>query len=136
MAITYTWEILDLKVETNGNNGLKDVVSGIKWRLTAVDDVDGLSHMTSGRTQLDPPESLKFVAFEDLTKEIVVGWIETSMVKTVEDPETLGQGGQKQYITIDDLQPRKDFLQQKIVEKRNPPVMLKKPPWISGSENI
>lgn len=133
MAITYTWQILELIVETNENNELKDVVSQIKWQLKATDDTDGLSHLTSGREQLDPPESLKFVAFEDLTEELVTGWLETSMVKTIEDPETVGQGGQKNYITIDSLQQRKDFLQQKIVEKRAPAVVSKKPPWATNN---
>lgn len=135
MAILYTWEISNLKVEVN-NNGLKDVVTEIRWILKATDDQDGTTVQTNGVEKLDPPESLKFISFEELTEEIVTGWLEASMVKVIEDPESSLPGNQKTYITIDNLQDRKNYLNDKIAQKKAPAIINRKPPWAnSGNSN-
>lgn len=71
MAIEYIWSFPSLDV-TYDNEGLNNVVNTVHWRYGAKDG----DHFTEvyGSVGLPAPGQ-PFVEFEDLTKEIVEGWV-------------------------------------------------------------
>lgn len=84
MANTYTWAINALDVYPN-QDSLTDVVYNIHWGLTAstsVNDEEGYDHeytaSSIGTQVVAAPDADSFTAFEDLTQEIVEGWLEAS----------------------------------------------------------
>ena len=82
MANTYTWQINAL--DTNPTQGeLADVVYNIHWGLTATsEEVNGdgnpYTATSIGTQSVAAPDGESFTAFEDLTQEIVEGWLEAS----------------------------------------------------------
>jgi hypothetical protein len=75
MAATYTWAFTSVKTKTEGDN--IDAVVQTYWTKTGTDE-DGNTGVFSGATpftSVDVPEG-EFVAFSDLTEEIVLGWIQ------------------------------------------------------------
>ena len=82
MDITYTWEFraLDYKISFNGQSY---VVTGVHSTLVATDELgnsDSHDHFITL-----PLETLdSFIPYENLTKEIVIGWLESLYT-----PETL-----------------------------------------------
>jgi hypothetical protein len=75
MAVTYTWAFTSVKTKTEGDN--IDAVVQTYWTKTGTDE-DGNTGVFSGATpftSVDVPEG-EFVAFSDLTEEIVLGWIQ------------------------------------------------------------
>jgi hypothetical protein len=82
MANTYTWQINAL--DTNPTQGdLTDVVYNIHWGLLATSDqVDSNGNAYTadsiGTQTVSAPSGENFTAFEDLTQEIVEGWLEAS----------------------------------------------------------
>jgi hypothetical protein len=82
MANTYNWQINALDTyPTQGS--LTDVVYNIHWGLTAKsdqDDTNGNPYTADsvGTQTIAAPNSDSFTAFEDLTQEIVEGWLEAS----------------------------------------------------------
>lgn len=79
MAITYTWELTGLKKRTSG--ALNDVIFQTYWKKIGTDE-NGNTGTFSGATPFDPAQvdPNNFVAFEDLTAEIVLGWIKSVVV--------------------------------------------------------
>lgn len=76
MTIEYTWTFSSLEVELS-QNGLEKVVSVVHWRLAAKDGdyfVD-----IYGAVSLDPPETLSFIEFDNLTKEDITSWVEAKL---------------------------------------------------------
>lgn len=82
MANTYNWQINAL--DTNPTQGdLTDVVYNIHWSLIATSeetDADGNPYTAAsiGTQSLTAPGDENFTAFENLTQEIVEGWLESS----------------------------------------------------------
>ena len=82
MANTYTWQINAL--DTNPTQGdLADVVYNIHWGLTATseevnEDGNPYTATSIGTQSVAAPDGESFTAFENLTQEIVEGWLETS----------------------------------------------------------
>lgn len=75
MAYTYEWKIKNLKKAVNAND-LSDVIIGTQWIVTGINE-NGYSASFNGATpfkvaDVDPNN---FTAFEDLTEEMVIGWI-------------------------------------------------------------
>ena len=110
MAITYEWNVTSMKV-VDANN-LENVVIQTYWTKTGTDE-DGNSGMFSGATPLplstvDPDN---FVPYDQLTQEIVIGWIQD----TVKDQTHVDEQIQKQ-----------------INQKKNP-VVEKPLPWASAN---
>jgi len=71
MNITYTIAELERNTSDNG-------VTIAHWRVTAQDgDYSASSYGTQSFTP--DPESPDFVAFEDLTEEIVLGWVQNAL---------------------------------------------------------
>lgn len=73
--IIYTWTFNPLEV-TYELNGLTNVVNTVHWQFTGV--TGSYSNMQIGTVSLQAPSG-SFITYEDLTKEIVQGWVETSM---------------------------------------------------------
>lgn len=77
---TYTWQIAAMDAYTN-QEGKSDVVYNIHWRYKAVDQSTTYSAEVYGVQSVGPfnPDSGSFIPYNELTKEIVVGWLVGSM---------------------------------------------------------
>ena len=77
MAITYTWKLTSLKKKNSGSHN--GVVFQTHWLKTGTDE-NGNTGSFSGATPFDPtqvnPEN--FVAFEQLTETVILGWIQSA----------------------------------------------------------
>lgn len=82
MANTYSWQINALNTYPSQED-LTDVVYNIHWGLTATSDqADGYGNAHTaysiGTQTIPAPTGEDFIAFEDLTQEIVEVWLEAS----------------------------------------------------------
>lgn len=82
MANTYSWTINALDTYPS-QDSLSDVVYNIHWGLTATSEEtneDGNPYVATsiGTQSVAAPDGENFTAFEDLTQEIVEGWLEAS----------------------------------------------------------
>jgi len=80
MANVYSWDCKTVDTYPN-HESLSDVVYNVHWRLTGTDESGEVSATVIG-TQTISVETLdasSFVAFEDLTHEDVIGWVEAEM---------------------------------------------------------
>lgn len=78
MAIEYTWAVTSMKVVDTVD--LENVVIQTYWTKTGIDE-DGNEGIFTGATPL-PYSSLdpeNFVPYDQLTQEIVIGWIQQSL---------------------------------------------------------
>ena len=57
-------------------DGLTNVVKTVHWRLTGTDENE-VSSDVYGAASFPTPEAEGYIPFEDLTEEIVVGWLES-----------------------------------------------------------
>lgn len=102
MSITYTWKITGLKVQNVGDNKPNAVVQTY-WQKIGTDE-NGIEGIFSGATPftIDPSDnSGPFIAFEELTENDVINWIQTIVV-----------GGYEEHVN--------EQIQHQIDEKRNP----------------
>lgn len=81
--MTYSWSIVKLKTQDVVNADgvtLSDAVVSIQWIKTGVDD-DGNGADVVGwyNPSADNVAEADFVTYADLTKETVVGWIESGI---------------------------------------------------------
>ena len=113
MAITYTWEVTGLKKKDEGSN--EDAVVQTYWTKTGTDD-DGNTGVFSGATPFTSADADPFVAFADLTEEIVLGWI-----KAVADVD----GSYKDHINAQI---------QKQIDDKVTPVVDADMPWAPAPE--
>ena len=78
MAITYTWTVTGVKTTTQGQYA--NAVVQTYWKKIGTDD-DGCKGTFAGATPFTaadvPPE--QFVPFDQLTEEIVLGWIQNQV---------------------------------------------------------
>ena len=80
---TFEWNCKTVDVyPTSGDN--TDVVYNVHWRVTGTSDqvdADGNAYTATsiGTQTLNTEEIVDFVAFEDLTNEIVTGWVQAAM---------------------------------------------------------
>jgi len=75
--ITYAWSspILDLKLD---DAELEKVITNIHWRYSATDE-DGVTAETYGCQSVPAPNPEAFTAYEEVTMELVTGWLESMM---------------------------------------------------------
>jgi hypothetical protein len=83
MAITYTWEITNLR-KAPQLNGMNNVLVHVRWKKTGTDE-NGTTGEFQGATPLSAPEAEGFTAYEDLTKEQVLGWVQAVVVGTTRE---------------------------------------------------
>lgn len=110
--ITYTWSISKLDCAPS-ENGLTNIVKIIYWTLTGVDE-NGVSSSMSNSYPLPEPNPEVFNDYSTLTKETVVGWLESSL--------DMGY-----------LQTR---LANEIASKYNPPITPLPLPWVKVEEPV
>lgn len=78
-SLDYTWKITSLRKSTKEN--INDVIVNVQWELKGTDE-DGDFGTFSGATpfELDAENTGSFVPFEELTEEIVIGWVKDVVV--------------------------------------------------------
>ena len=79
MAITYTWSVTELNTVNTPEE--PSVVIKTKWRKTGTDE-KGNSGFFMGCTTFDAASVAPgaFVPFDQLTEEIIIGWIQAVVV--------------------------------------------------------
>ena len=85
MALTYTWKVTGIKVKDEGPN--TNAVVQTYWTKTGTDE-NGNEGTFSGATPFTSttmPEGSTFTPFDQLTEEIVIGWIQGVVVDGYEE---------------------------------------------------
>jgi hypothetical protein len=79
MTLAYTWALKSLKKADTAD--LAGVIVQTQWTCTGTDE-DGDSGVFNGATPFNPQEvdPLGFTAYEDLTEEQILGWIQAVVV--------------------------------------------------------
>lgn len=83
MAVTYTWKVTGIKTQTV--NDTPNVIVQTYWKKIGTEN--GYTGEFSGATPFTAnsmPEGTTFVPFEELTEEIVLGWIKAVVVDNYE----------------------------------------------------
>jgi hypothetical protein len=114
MNITYTWKITSLKTTDEGSH--KNAVVQTYWQKIGTDE-DGNTGTFTGATpftSVSVPDE-EFLPFEELTEEIVLGWIQNVVVNSYE------------------AHVNEKILQQIINTKQ--PIIEQKMPWAPQEEN-
>lgn len=81
--MTTEWIIKKLEYKVS-ENGLTNVVHKIQWTIKGVDTINGIEYSAEvyGPVILSEPAIETFVPFEQVTKEMVISWIETVLGAT------------------------------------------------------
>jgi hypothetical protein len=84
MTLTYTWALKSLKKADV--NDLSGVIVQTHWTCTGTDE-DGHEGVFNGATPFGPAnvDPDDFVPYEELTEEIVLGWIQAVVVGTYKE---------------------------------------------------
>ena len=83
MATTYKWVISALESYPKNAEGLTDVICIVHWRYQA-QQVDGEKTYNAdvyGTLSVAAPDPANFVPYEDVTYEMVCGWLEAGLDK-------------------------------------------------------
>ena len=85
MAVSYSWKITQMTKKTIGDT--ENVVLHVRWELKGTESSTGTSGTFQGATPLDFDSSStdEFVAYGDLTEEMVIGWIQNVVVDSYWD---------------------------------------------------
>ena len=113
MAVSYNWTINPLEAYPTSSGEL-DVVFVAHWQLHATEEVSGSTYTAQsiGTQGVTYTSGSAFVPFEELTLELVQGWVENAM----------GTG------SVDSM---KASLATQIANKINPPVVTLQSPWLT-----
>ena len=76
MEIIYNWEILAMEVVLQ-QDGLTNVVSNLDWKLKATVDGEKYNAYHIAKQYVSAPNADAFTNYEELTKDQVVGWLES-----------------------------------------------------------
>lgn len=104
MATVYTWNVNVMDVVPS-KDGFSDVVKVIYWRLFANNGTHTAETYSS--VSLDAPNAEHFIAFENLTEEKVIEWVESKL----------------------DVESIKTILDTQLEQFANPPIVTKQGPW-------
>lgn len=107
MAITYTWDITNIR-KAPQLEGKDNVVVHVRWTKTGTDE-NGTTGQFQGATPLAAPTG-DFTPYEQLTKEQVLGWVQAVVVGTYE-----------QHVN--------EQIQKQITKKNDPWVDVTEAPW-------
>ena len=85
MAVSYSWKITQMTKKTIGDT--ENVVLHVRWELKGTESSTGTSGTFQGATPLDFDSSStdEFVAYGELTEEMVIGWIQNVVVDSYWD---------------------------------------------------
>ena len=76
MALTYEWKLT--RIKKTSADGFPNVIISTEWTLTGTDE-DQFTGKFLGATPFElHPDS--FISYDDLTEEIVLGWIQNVVV--------------------------------------------------------
>jgi hypothetical protein len=106
---TYNWIITALECKPEFENKTNVVVTA-HWRLNATDGINNTD--VHGTQNFSLNENSSFTSFSDLTKDQVVGWIQSSMGN----------------VAVAELKTRLDNQINNLV---NPPVVFPDLPWLA-----
>jgi len=83
--LTYTWSITSIKTKTEGTN--VNAVVQTYWKKTGKDSADheGTFSGATPFTTTTMPAGAVFVPFDQLTEEIVLGWVKAVVVGGYEE---------------------------------------------------
>jgi hypothetical protein len=104
---TYTWKIEQL-VCIPSIDGQTNVVSMVHWRIKATDGANNAEVYGSQLLNFDAKSA--FINYADLTKDVVVGWVQEAM-------------------GIDDVTRLQEALNKRLESLANPPVVSLPLPW-------
>ena len=113
MEIIYNWVISSMNEYPKTPDNLTDVVFIVHYRRNATSEVDGKTYFadTYSTVSLPAPSPEDFTPYEDLTEEIVIGWLEEVL----------------------DTQAIDASLAQQIENQINPPVISLPLPWLNSN---
>ena len=79
MAVTYSWGVTQMTKKTVGS--YDNVILHVRWTCIGTEGATGTEGRFVGATPLDfeSGSSDEFVAFGDLTEELVAGWVSASV---------------------------------------------------------
>lgn len=82
--MNYTWKLTGLKRKDSSN--LKNIIVQTYWEKIGTDDKGNVGSFY-GATPFDlsSVDPNNFIAYEDLTEEIIIGWIQSVVVGLYED---------------------------------------------------
>jgi urease alpha subunit len=107
MANTYTWSITGLFCYPQ-SEGQTNVVFNTQWNVSATDGTNNAS--ISGSQPLTYTAGNPFTDYSSLTKEQVIGWVQSAM-------------GAEQVASI------QSSLDNQLANLANPPIVTNKLPW-------
>lgn len=110
--ITYTWDIFRLDCAPS-ENGLTNVVKTIHWILQAKDENE-ITASFNNSYPLPSPSPEAFTDYSTLTKETVIGWLESNL----------------------DVGYLQTVLANEIASKYNPPITPLPLPWVKVEEPV
>ena len=108
MGITYSWNFNPLESYPTAS-GQTDVVFKVHWQLTAT--TESYNSRTLGVQNVQYVSGSTFIPFNELTEEIVYGWVTSSM-------------SEEEYNRAI------NYLNTDIENQINPPVLVQQSPWI------
>lgn len=109
MAITYNWNFNPLESYPT-SSGQTDVVFLVHWQVEAI--TGSYTAHVIGTQPVNYNSGSVFIPFNELTFDIVYGWVTSSM----------GEEGYNNIITN---------LEQQLDNKINPPVLIQQAPWLT-----
>lgn len=109
MEINYTWQFNPLECYPTAS-GETDVVFLVHWQMYA--NTGSYNSSAIGTQNVPLPSGSVFIPYEELTKDVVQGWVETAM-----GPERIAA------LTAS--------LAQQIENQINPPVLTLPAPWLA-----
>lgn len=118
MAVFFNWKISALDLSKK-HEKFQDLVMTVHWRLEATDETDDTTVDVFGADSLEEPSEGSFTKFEDITKDMVVSWLEAKF--SSENVELEGEKNRLDYL--------KEVLEKQLEEKRQPAVVTSRPPW-------
>lgn len=87
MEYKFTINALDILKQ---DNDLQDVVYNIHWVLTAYSD-QGTTASAIGTKKIPSPDPNNFTPYDELTEEIVIGWLQSEGVDSPVVKNSLGE---------------------------------------------
>ena len=111
MEIIYNWQFSPLQSYPTAS-GQTNVVFSVNWQVNAT--TESYSARATGVQPVYYNSESVFIPFNELTKDIVYGWVTSSM-------------GEETYNNIT------ASLIQQIENQINPPILIQQPPWLSNT---
>ena len=102
MAVTYSWGITQMTKKTVGEH--ENVILHARWELIGTEGTTGTEGRFVGATPIDFDSGSvdEFVAFGELTEELVIGWVSASVTGPRGYWDHISEQIQKKIDEVDD----------------------------------